>query len=288
MEALKRGGRMKQKQSVVIKNVINIGKGERRRRRRRVATKKAPQQSARSIGGGLPSYSGVQFPYQKLFQPQSSEPRSLTVSSSNAGELNNNVNALIDKSQQITEGRIKNYINNALAFKAYNDEFNIASRIPNKATIEVMEDDDEEDEEDEEEKKMMKYLQERSKKDKTPIDLTIDEEEEIMRDLGIERKKKEEVVVEDVMEEHKNELLAPVQKAEEAIKAPSSGKKPYKPRQYTEEQDMIRNIQSKKNQAKRRGNIPLYEKYLKEEEDFKSKIKEKLLESQYGITTPPK
>lgn len=274
MEALKRGGKMKQKQSVVIKNVINIGKGERRqKRRRRVATKKAPQQAGGGIGGGMGGYIGFQFPYQKLFQPQSSEPRSLTVSSANAGELNNNVSALIDKSQQITEGRIKNYINNALAFKAYNDELSIVSRIPNRATIEEIED----------EKKV--------EEEEIRSDLGIEkqkEEEEIKSDLGIQKEKEEAVVVEDVMEEHKDQLLAPVQKAEEAIKAPLSGKKPYKPRQYTEEQDMIRNIQSKKNQARRRGNMELYEKYLKEEEDYKAKIKDKLLESQYGIKTPPK
>jgi hypothetical protein len=243
---MKRGGKsksrktMKQKQSVVIKNVINIGEKKRMRPRQRRA-RKQPQDGRQPTGGGggaggraLLNPVGVQFPYQNLFQPQPNNVRSLTMSSANSNEANNNVSALIDKSQQITEGKLLSYINNALSFNA------VKRMVESEATKEpfsinqpfIQEVEDELDYEEYEKEQMPVIKKEpifREKSiDKTPIDLTLDEENEIRSDLGIPKleKPKEKVVVEDVSaEEKKDELLPSTEKMRETIvKPPSIGK----------------------------------------------------------------
>lgn len=114
MEALKRGGRMKQKQkqkqSVVIKNVINIGKGERKKKaKRRAGTRRIQPQAMQPF---IPA--GQQFPLQKLFQPQQQVYRSVVMGSSTANEAVNNVSKVVDESQKISEGKVNASIENEL------------------------------------------------------------------------------------------------------------------------------------------------------------------------------
>lgn len=144
MEALKRGGRIKQKQkqkqSVVIKNVINIGKAERKRKsKRRRGTQKAPQ----AMQPFIPA--GQQFPLQRLFQPQQQVYRSVVMGSSNAGEANNNVSPVIERTQQIQEGRVKAELENKLEAKPYRrllNELNGVSDTQMKRFQDLTNDDD--------------------------------------------------------------------------------------------------------------------------------------------------
>lgn len=293
---MKRGGKarktmkQKQKQSVVIKNVINIGEKKRMRPRQRRA-RKQPQDGRQATGGGgivgAGAFNpiGVQFPYQKLFQPQPNNLRSLTMSSANSNEASNNVSALIDKAQQITEGKVLSYINNALEFNAIKRMVD-SERTPfsiNQPFIEEIE--DELDYEEYEEEVMPKIKKEpafkEKKIDRTPIDLTLDEENEIRDDLGIPplEKQKEEVVVEDVSaEEKKDKLLAPVDKREEQITAPPSGKKIGRPRlELTPEEAEAKRVAKQQRDSERRR-----QKKRKELEGMGKSV----LEEEYGITTP--
>ena len=250
--------KQKQKQSVVIKNVINIGERKRMRPRQRRARTQPKDGRQATGGGGMMGGAfnpiGVQFPYQKLFQPQPNNLRSLTMSSANSNEASNNVSALIDKSQQISEGRIRSYINNALSFNAFKrlEESEVIKQ--SGVRIDVMEDE-----------VMPKIKPEPAFKEKKidtrPIDLTLDEP--LYEDMGIPQLEK--VIVEDVStQEKKDELLAPVDKMQEKI-TPASGKKPPRAKGTLEQQ--------------KKAN----EKYLKDKATREAKKKKALLLDEYGI-----
>lgn len=128
-ELMKNGGKarktmkQKQKQSVVIKNVINIGERKKRMNKRQKRARKQPQDGRQPTAGGLGAGAfnpiGVQFPYQKLFQPQPNNVRSLTMSSANANETSINVSKVADEVQSIVYGKLKNDLNDALTFQAF-------------------------------------------------------------------------------------------------------------------------------------------------------------------------
>lgn len=128
-EMMKRGGKarktMKQKQSVVIKNVINIGEIKKKMNKRQKRARKQPQDGRKPTGGGgivgAGAFNpiGVQFPYQKLFQPQPNNLRSLTMSSANSNEASINVSKVADEVQNIVYGKLKNDLNDALTFQAF-------------------------------------------------------------------------------------------------------------------------------------------------------------------------
>lgn len=284
---MKRGGKakktIKQKQSVVIKNVINIGERKRMNKRQKRARKPAMKDGRQATGGGggmsgagaLFNPVGVQFPYQKLFQVPPNQVRSLTMSSANSNEASNNVSALIDKSQQISEGRIKSYINNALEFNAIKRMVDSeAVKQPfsiNQPFIEEVESElDYEEYEEEKEPRIKKEPAFPKKRvlDKTPIDLTVDEP--LYEDMG---------VVEDVSaEEKKDKLLAPVDKREEQITAPVSEKKLGRPKlDLTEEE-----IRQKKKEKSLRDSERRRQKKKRELE----KTGQSALEMEYGITPP--
>jgi hypothetical protein len=304
MDVMKRGGKarktmkQKQKQSIVIKNTINIGEKKRMRpRQRRARTQPKDGRQATGGGGGLGAGAfnpiGVQFPYQKLFQAPPNEVRSLTMSSANSNEASNNVSALIDKSQQISEGRIRSYINNALQFNAVKRMVESDAIQPSGVRIDEIEDEDEVVEVMPVIKKEPTFKE--RKIDTRPIDMTLDEENEIRSDLGMPQleKPKEKVVVEDVSaEENKDELLPSTEKMREAIVKgkKSSGKKQIG---YTEEERrVIRNIQSNKNKAIASGNEANIKYYTELEKstkrDFIKKRGSDLLEEEYGISPSPK
>lgn len=143
---MKRGGRarktmkqkQKQKQSVVIKNVINIGERKRMNRRQKRA-RKPTQQAQPSIPQG-------QYPLQRLFQPQQQVYRSVQMSSANASEANNNTSNVVDATQKITEGKVNAEIDNKLELNPYRrllDELNGLS-IEQKNKFLELESDDEE------------------------------------------------------------------------------------------------------------------------------------------------
>jgi hypothetical protein len=221
-------------------------------------------------GGGAGAFNpiGVQYPYQHLFKPQPNNLRSLTISSADANEASNNVSALVDKSQQITEGKLLSYIKNALSSvsnqrivesEAIKQPFSI-----NQPFIEEVEDElDYEEYENEDEMPVIKKEPTFREKtiDKTPIDLTLDEENEIRSDLGIPQleKQKEKVVVEDVSaEEKKDEILPSTEKMREAIVKPRPSpigktgleKLPYGTIKSGEESQIYTNIMGRLKSAK--------------------------------------
>ena len=121
--------KQKQKQSVVIKNVININerKPKPMNRRQKRARKQPVRDGRVPTGGGAVSggntYLGPgaagQYPMSRLFQVQSNEPRSLTMSSANANETSINVSKVANEVQSIVYGKIKNDLNDALTFQAF-------------------------------------------------------------------------------------------------------------------------------------------------------------------------
>jgi len=94
VELMKRGRKGKQKKTIRTKgvnitNVINVSRGGGGRRR-------------------PPAFSpAVNVPFSNLFRPQINEPRSVAVTSASYGEQNNNILASFQKSQEISEGKLK-------------------------------------------------------------------------------------------------------------------------------------------------------------------------------------
>lgn len=104
VELMKRGRKRKAKsktkpttttrtKGVNIKNIINISRGGGGQRRRPPAFSPA-----------------VNVPYSNLFRPQSNEPRSTAVTSASSAEQNNNILASIQKTQEISEGKLRTEI----------------------------------------------------------------------------------------------------------------------------------------------------------------------------------
>lgn len=117
-ELMKRGGKakrsvksktikQKQKQSVVIKNVINIGERKKKMNKRQKRARTQPQQQQ-------PFIPQAQYPLQRLFQPQQQIYRSVSMSSANASEANNNVSKVVDATQKISDGKVVAEIDNKL------------------------------------------------------------------------------------------------------------------------------------------------------------------------------
>ena len=207
---MKRGGKarktMKQKQSVVIKNVINIGEKKRMRPRQRRA-RKQPQDGRQATGGGgivgAGAFNpiGVQFPYQKLFQPPPNEYRSLTMSSANANEASINVSKVADDVQSIVYGKLKNDLNDALTFQAFRRLQESQNVRPSPSGVRV----DEVDEVDE---------------DAVNFDREIIRSNDEYQKLVDEKRKLEnemkDVIVEDVGED-KQDFFSPLQQEQERI-----------------------------------------------------------------------
>ena len=120
---MKRGGKakktikqkQKQKQSVVIKNVININERKKKMNKRQKRATTQPQQQQQQ----QPLIPQGQYPLQRLFQPQQQVYRSVSMSSANASEANNNVSKVVDSTQKISEGKVNAVINNELERKPY-------------------------------------------------------------------------------------------------------------------------------------------------------------------------
>lgn len=289
MEAYKRGGKakktmkQKQKQSVVIKNVINIGerkpkpmnRRQKRARKQQVRDGRVPTGGGAVSGGNTYLGPGAQYPMSRLFQVQSNEPRSLTMTSADANEKVNNVSALIDKAQQITEGKLIALMRNELELDSYKRQ---RDAITTKPFIEEYV-----DEEDEEQPQM-----------------------EAPPQIEPPKQKEEEVVVEDVVEEKKEQLLPDVEQQRETIvkekKPKSSSSSRLRIEKTAEEKRTLENIQSRKRMAK---TVETYKRAEEEEiaykdlllkrradekiqkEELEKKIKE-LEKSKIEIKTPSK
>lgn len=163
MEALKRGGRMKQKQkqSVVIKNVINIGKGERKKKAKRRAGTRRKQPQAMQPQPFIPA--GQPFPLQRLFQPQQQVYRSVVMGSSTANEAVNNASPVVERTQQIQEGKVKAELENKLEKSTYKnlldelDQVAPVSDAQKKRFYDLTKDEDEEMKIESPMKREMKY-----------------------------------------------------------------------------------------------------------------------------------
>ena len=144
---MKRGGKarktmkQKQKQSVVIKNVINIGERKKKMNKRQKRARTQPQQQQ-----AQPFIPQGQYPLQRLFQPQQQTYRSVSMSSANASEASNNASKVVDATQQISEGKLVAEIDNKLENKPYRrllDELNGVS-MEQKQKLRDLSNDDEE------------------------------------------------------------------------------------------------------------------------------------------------
>jgi len=144
-EMMKRGGKarktmkQKQKQSVVIKNVINIGERKKKMNKRQKRARTQPQQQQ-------PFIPQAQYPLQRLFQPQQQTYRSVSMSSANASEASNNASKVVDAQQQISDGKLVAEIDNQLENKPYRrllDELNGVS-MEQKQKLRDLSNDDEE------------------------------------------------------------------------------------------------------------------------------------------------
>lgn len=127
-EMMKRGGKarktikQKQKQSVVIKNVINIGERKKRMNKRQKRARTQPQQQQ-----AQPSIPQGQYPLQRLFQPPQQIYRSVSMSSANASEASNNTSKVVDATEKISQGKVVAEINNVLDKKPYERLLDIPS-----------------------------------------------------------------------------------------------------------------------------------------------------------------
>lgn len=145
MDLMKRGGKtmkqkQKQKQSVVIKNVINIGERKKKMNKRQKRARKQPPQQQQ------PFIPQAQYPLQRLFQPQQQNYRSVEMSSANASEANNNTSNVVDATQKISSGKVKAEIDNKLEMKPYRrllDELNGISIEQRNKFLELENDDEE-------------------------------------------------------------------------------------------------------------------------------------------------
>lgn len=116
-ELMKRGGKaktmkQKQKQSVVIKNVINIGERKKKMNKRQKRARKQPPQQSQPF---IPMAIQQSYPSQRLFQPQQQIYRGVVMTSADANEAGNNVSAPVDASQKISDGKVKAEVNNQLS-----------------------------------------------------------------------------------------------------------------------------------------------------------------------------
>jgi hypothetical protein len=210
-ELMKRGGKakktmkQKQKQSVVIKNVINIGERKKKMNKRQKRARKQPQDGRQSTGGGggiggAFNPVGVQFPYQKLFQAPPNQYRSLTMSSANANEASNNTSDIVDATQKIVYGKIKSDLDDALTFNAYKRIYESKNALPVQSPSSVRVDE----------------VDEGSVDFNRDIIRSNDEYQKLVDEKRKLEQEMKDVVVEDVGED-KQDYLSPLQKEQERI-----------------------------------------------------------------------